>query len=126
MRRLALLAFLAAAAAGAADFRFVLLGDRMGEVQAGVFEKVWSQLAASGPAFVLDRRGAREHERSAPSYGEALRRLLRGGGSCPPIDPRPTGRRHLLRAAKRGRTFAAEREVRRRLVLRLDECGSEG
>ena len=55
MRRLAgLLALVTLVSAAAAqDFHFVLLGDRTGEVQAGVFEKVWREAARSGPAFVL-------------------------------------------------------------------------
>jgi len=43
-----------AAAIGApqADsFRFVLLGDRTGEAQPGVFERVWQEAAAQNPAF---------------------------------------------------------------------------
>ncbi len=47
----ALLAMLASAAG--ADFHFVLLGDRTGEVQPGAFEKVMVQAAASTPAFLL-------------------------------------------------------------------------
>jgi len=42
-----------APAAAPADFHFVLLGDRTGEVQAGVFEKVLAQAAAVRPAFLL-------------------------------------------------------------------------
>jgi predicted phosphodiesterase len=34
-------------------FRFVLLGDRTGDVQRGVWEQVWKQIAAEKPAFVL-------------------------------------------------------------------------
>jgi 3',5'-cyclic-AMP phosphodiesterase len=54
MKRLAaLLALTLAFSAAAADFHFVLLGDRTGEVQPGVFEKVLSQAAAARPAFLL-------------------------------------------------------------------------
>jgi len=35
------------------EFHFVLLGDRTGEVQPGVWEQVWKQAAAEKPAFVL-------------------------------------------------------------------------
>ena len=58
MRRL-LPVFVAAALATALafsappEFHFVLLGDRTGEVQAGIFEKVLQQAAASKPAFLL-------------------------------------------------------------------------
>jgi DNA repair exonuclease SbcCD nuclease subunit len=34
-------------------FHFVLLGDRTGEVQPGIWEQVWKQAAAEKPAFVL-------------------------------------------------------------------------
>ena len=34
-------------------FRFVLLGDRTGEAQPGIYERVWRQIAAEHPAFVL-------------------------------------------------------------------------
>jgi Icc protein len=34
-------------------FRFVILGDRTGEAQPGVYEHVWKTLAAQTPAFVL-------------------------------------------------------------------------
>jgi predicted MPP superfamily phosphohydrolase len=37
----------------AADFRFVILGDRTGETQPGVYEQVWKQAAADHPAFVI-------------------------------------------------------------------------
>jgi hypothetical protein len=42
-----------AAAAQTDSFRFVLLGDRTGEAQAGVWEQVWRETAAQKPAFVL-------------------------------------------------------------------------
>ena len=41
----------APAALGA--FRFVLLGDRTGEAQPGVWERVWREAAAAHPAFIL-------------------------------------------------------------------------
>jgi Icc protein len=52
---LLLAAVLAALAqnSGPATFHFVLLGDRTGEVQSGVWEQVWKQIAAEKPAFVL-------------------------------------------------------------------------
>jgi 3',5'-cyclic-AMP phosphodiesterase len=34
------------------SFRFVLLGDRTGEAQPGVYERVWRQIASENPAFV--------------------------------------------------------------------------
>ncbi len=37
----------------AADFHFVILGDRTGETQPGIYEQVWKQTAKENPAFVL-------------------------------------------------------------------------
>lgn len=37
----------------AADFRFVILGDRTGETQPGVYEQVWKATIADKPAFVI-------------------------------------------------------------------------
>ncbi len=37
----------------AADFHFVILGDRTGEVQPGIYEQVWKSAAAEKPAFVV-------------------------------------------------------------------------
>ncbi len=34
-------------------FRFAILGDRTGDVQAGVYEKVWEEIGAESPAFVV-------------------------------------------------------------------------
>jgi Icc protein len=50
-----LLALLAgiAGAASPDSFRFVILGDRTGETQPGVYERVWRQAAAESPAFVV-------------------------------------------------------------------------
>jgi hypothetical protein len=50
---LALAAWLAVCAAPADNFHFVLLGDRTGEAQPGVYERVWKELAATQPALVL-------------------------------------------------------------------------
>ena len=51
----AALAVAAAILPGAAEtpFTFVILGDRTGEAQAGVYEQVWKEAAAERPAFVL-------------------------------------------------------------------------
>jgi hypothetical protein len=48
-----LLLFRGAAAPQAESFRFALLGDRTGGVQTGVYEQVWKEVAAEGPAFVV-------------------------------------------------------------------------
>jgi hypothetical protein len=60
MRRLWLVILFVAAVLAAlgqtpapAAFHFVLLGDRTGEAQPGVWEQVWKQAAAENPAFVL-------------------------------------------------------------------------
>lgn len=53
-RRLSALFFLAVALLHASDsFRFVFLGDRTGETQTGVYERVWQELAEEKPAFVV-------------------------------------------------------------------------
>jgi len=44
---------LAGAAQEPDSFRFVVLGDRTGEAQPGVYERVWKDAAAEGPAFVV-------------------------------------------------------------------------
>ena len=41
------------AAAQKDSFQFVILGDRTGEAQPGVYERVWQEAAAANPAFVL-------------------------------------------------------------------------
>ncbi len=41
------------AAAQKDSFQFVILGDRTGETEPGVYERVWREAAAEGPAFVL-------------------------------------------------------------------------
>src|ERR1035441_9968418 len=46
-------AWWAVCAAPADNFHFVLLGDRTGEAQPGVYQRVWRGLAAAQPAFVL-------------------------------------------------------------------------
>jgi 3',5'-cyclic AMP phosphodiesterase CpdA len=38
---------------GTAPLRFVIIGDRTGEPQPGVYEQIWRELAAEKPAFVL-------------------------------------------------------------------------
>ena len=41
------------AAAQKDSFQFVILGDRTGETQPGVYERVWQEAAAEDPAFAL-------------------------------------------------------------------------
>jgi hypothetical protein len=47
------LGLLVSAAPQAESFRFVIPGDRTGEVQRGVYEQVWKEVAAENPAFVV-------------------------------------------------------------------------
>jgi Icc protein len=44
---------LAAAAPVADSFHFVILGDRTGEAQPGVYEKLWKEAAAGNPSFLI-------------------------------------------------------------------------
>jgi Icc protein len=44
---------IAPASIAAETFHFALLGDRTGEVQAGVYEEAWREAAAENPAFIL-------------------------------------------------------------------------
>ena len=39
--------------AGPGDFHFVILGDRTGETQGDAFQRVWSDVSAGNPAFVV-------------------------------------------------------------------------
>ncbi len=48
-----LLILLASPGRAADSLRFVVLGDRTGEAQPGVYEQVWSDAAKENPAFVL-------------------------------------------------------------------------
>jgi 3',5'-cyclic-AMP phosphodiesterase len=43
----------AASAQQPASFRFAIIGDRTGEAQPGVYERVWHDAAAENPAFVV-------------------------------------------------------------------------
>lgn len=53
MSRRLFLALLALQSLSAASFRFVILGDRTGESQPGVFAQVWKEAAADHPAFIV-------------------------------------------------------------------------
>jgi hypothetical protein len=50
---LALAVCLAVRGAAPDQFHFVLLGDRTGETQPGIYERVWRELSGAQPAFVL-------------------------------------------------------------------------
>src|SRR5580692_835785 len=45
--------FLALTPVSAADFHFVILGDRTGETQPGIYEQLWKATARENPAFVI-------------------------------------------------------------------------
>lgn len=66
------------AAPGPESFHFVLLGDRTGEVQAGVFEHVWQEAAAEKPAFVVTIGDTIQglNEATAQSEWEAVEKIL--------------------------------------------------
>jgi predicted MPP superfamily phosphohydrolase len=48
-----ILFFLALIRLPAADFHFVILGDRTGEAQPGIYQEVWKNAAQENPAFVV-------------------------------------------------------------------------
>jgi 3',5'-cyclic AMP phosphodiesterase CpdA len=50
----AAMALLGAAASSRNDFRFSILGDRTGDAQPGVYERVWRELDALHPDFVIN------------------------------------------------------------------------
>ena len=50
---LGLLLFRSAAVPQAESLRFAILGDRTGDVQAGVYEQAWKEVVAEDPAFVV-------------------------------------------------------------------------
>ena len=68
----------AGAPAAPASFRFVILGDRTGEAQAGVWEQAWREAAAENPAFVLEAGDMIEglHDATAPAEWQALQAIL--------------------------------------------------
>ena len=69
---------LGTAASPPGDFHFVLLGDRTGEAQPGIFETVWRELAASGPAFVLSVGDTIQglNDKTAESEWQEVERIL--------------------------------------------------
>jgi predicted MPP superfamily phosphohydrolase len=48
-----LVALLLATLCPAADFHFVILGDRTGEAQPGIYEQLWKNAAAENPSFII-------------------------------------------------------------------------
>jgi len=61
------------------SFRFVILGDRTGEPQPGVYEEVWKEIAAEHPAFVVsvgDTIQGTDDERAEAQWREVDRLLM--------------------------------------------------
>lgn len=51
---LAIVGIVCAAAPAQNDFKFAILGDRTGDAQPGVYEKVWTEIDAFHPDFVIN------------------------------------------------------------------------
>ena len=62
----------------APDLHFVLLGDRTGETQPGVYERVWRELSRAQPAFVLSVGDTIQglHDDTAEAEWREARRIL--------------------------------------------------
>ncbi len=58
------------AAAAAQTFHFIILGDRTGGAQPGVYEEVWKEAASEDPAFVVTPGDAIEGLDDATAEGE--------------------------------------------------------
>jgi Icc protein len=71
-------AWLALCAAPADNLHFVLLGDRTGEARPGVYERIWRELAATQPAFVLSVGDTIQglDDATAEAEWQQVRRLL--------------------------------------------------
>ncbi len=76
--RSALAALALATALAGQPFRFVILGDRTGEAQPGVYEQVWKEIAAEKPAFVVGVGDTIEggNDATAETEWRGVRRLL--------------------------------------------------
>lgn len=71
--------FISIAAAPLPDaFHFVILGDRTGEAQPGVYERVWQEAAAENPAFVLTMGDTIEglNDAGAPAEWRKIEQVL--------------------------------------------------
>lgn len=66
------------AAPAPGSFRFVFLGDRTGEVQTGIYERVWNAVAGERPAFVVSVGDTIQGENDATAEAEwrAVERIL--------------------------------------------------
>ncbi|HEY2015227.1 MAG TPA: metallophosphoesterase, partial [Bryobacteraceae bacterium] len=71
-------ALLLAQAAATDSFRFVILGDRTGEAQPGVYEQVWREAAAEKPAFVVTVGDTIEglHDATAETEWQRVQQIL--------------------------------------------------
>jgi predicted phosphohydrolase len=58
------------AAPAPGSFRFVFLGDRTGEAQPGVYERVWNAIASEKPAFVVSVGDTIQGENDATAEAE--------------------------------------------------------
>lgn len=70
---------LLAAAAAAQTFHFIVLGDRTGGAQPGVYEEVWKEAAGEDPAFVVTPGDAIEGLNDETAEGEwrAIEEILK-------------------------------------------------
>ncbi|HLN00975.1 MAG TPA: metallophosphoesterase [Bryobacteraceae bacterium] len=70
---------LVATLAGAQTFHLVVLGDRTGEAQPGVYEEVWKEAAAEAPAFVVTAGDTVEglDDATAESEWRAIEQMLK-------------------------------------------------
>jgi predicted phosphodiesterase len=78
LRLLATLLGALAAAPASDTFHFVVLGDRTGEAQPGIYEQVWQEATAEGPAFVVSVGDTIEglNDATAETEWEAVEQIL--------------------------------------------------
>ena len=96
----------------------MLLGDRTGEVQPGIYERVWRELAATQPAFVLSTGDTIQGLNDATAEAEwrearRLRRTLPADSAL----PRARQSRYLVR--RLGAAVPPVRGTRAALQLRF-------
>src|SRR5690348_13026658 len=79
MWRVFLLLLLSFGAGAQESFRFVILGDRTGEAQPGVYERVWKEVAAERPAIVVGVGDTIEelHDEAAEEQWQEWARTMR-------------------------------------------------
>ena len=64
------LSVILAAASGGDRFTFILLGDRTGGAQPGVYEQIWQETAAEHPAFVISCGDSIEGQQDESAAGQ--------------------------------------------------------